>query len=127
MPFCPICRREYAADVELCNACEIELMQDLPPEIPPDYSDAEWVELCTFPGALYANMAIELLHREQIPCYSMSHYAGAALGPHNGAELIGTSVTIYVLEPDFDHAEAVIEPMTDEMPTQMEDEEEELY
>jgi len=116
MLFCPECRRQYPDDAEVCERCAAELIPGAPHDIPDEYKDAEWVELYTFPGGLYAQMAMEILTREDIPAYTQSASAGGVYGPRGGSELVGTSVAVFVLEPDHKHARTVIEPMIDEIP-----------
>ena len=32
MPFCPKCRAEYVEGIALCSNCQVELVNELPPE-----------------------------------------------------------------------------------------------
>ncbi len=121
MLYCPKCRCEYRDDVIICPDCEVDLVSVLPPEIPEEYFDEKWVELHTFSGSLYAQMAVEMLIREGIPAYSQSLFGGAALGVLGGADFAGASAVVWVLEPDHDRAESIIEPMIDEKPGTLED------
>jgi hypothetical protein len=116
MAYCPKCRYEYENDIEYCPDCEVDLIAELPPEIPPEYQDAEWVELYSFPGVLYARMAIELLNREGIASYTQSYFGTAGLGPSAGGEYIGGAAAVFVLEPDLERGRDVIESMVDELP-----------
>jgi hypothetical protein len=125
MPYCPKCRCEYREDVEICPDCDIELIDILPPEIPEEYEDAEWVELYSFPGSLYARMAIEMLTLEGIPSYCQSYFGGTALSGGSGADYPGATASVFVLEPDLEHGRNVIEPMIDELPTSINEDDEE--
>ncbi|MFH0765628.1 MAG: zinc ribbon domain-containing protein [Calditrichota bacterium] len=117
MPYCPKCRYEYQEDIEFCSDCGVDLVIDLPPEIDAEYADADWIELHTFPGTLYARMAVEMLQREGIPAYSQSLFGGGlGFGPAGGADYVGASATVFVLEPDFEGALDIIQPMVDELP-----------
>ena len=87
-----------------------------PSQVADEYQDAEWMELFTFPGGLYARMAVEMLSREDIPAYTQTLHAGGIYGPRDGTELVGVNVAVFVLEPDLERALTVIEPMIDEIP-----------
>lgn len=128
MPYCPKCRYECETGIEICPDCDVDLVAELPPPIPEEYADAEWIELYTFPGSLYANMAIELLNREGIPAYSQTFFGGSALGVTSSGDYVGSSATVFVLEPDFERGRDVVEMMIGELPGEdeeiFEDEEE---
>src|SRR4030043_117217 len=98
MLYCPKCQSEYTDDETVCADCEVDLIAEIPSDIPEEHIDAEWVELFTFAGALYAQMAVEMLNRENIPAYSKSLFGGASLGVLGGAEFIGANAVVYVLE-----------------------------
>ena len=125
MQYCPKCRAEYRDDVDVCADCEVNLISELPPEIPEEYEDVEWVELHTFPGTLYAQMAVEMLNREGIPAYSQSLFGGSGMIVSGGADYIGANAAVWVLKLDLDRAETLIEPMIDEIPGAMDDEDDE--
>jgi len=114
--YCPKCRHEYRGEYDVCVDCNVDLVSELPPDIPEEYIDADWVEVHTFPGTLYARMAVELLIHEEIPAYSISQFGGAALGVSGSSDFVGSGATVYVLEPDLDQALRVIEPMIAELP-----------
>lgn len=119
MVFCPKCSAEYTSAFHVCSDCGVDLISDVPLEIPEEYEDSDWVELHTFPGSLYANMAVELLMREGIPSYSISdHGPGTAPG---GNGYLSLSATVYVLEPELDQALDIIELMIEELPGSFED------
>ena len=125
MLYCPKCGSEYNDDVTICTDCDVDLVSEVPPEVPEEYLDEEWVELYTFSGTLYAQMAVEMLLREGIPAYSKSLFAAAGLGLLGGADYVGANASVYVLEPDFERAELIIEAMTSENPDVFDDETEE--
>ncbi|MCF7809439.1 DUF2007 domain-containing protein [bacterium] len=116
MQYCPKCGGEYTDEVDICSDCEVDLVPEPPPEIPEEYFEEEWVELHVFQGSLYAQMAVEMLNREGIPAYSQSTFGAAGLGGSFSADSVGTSATVWVLEPDLSRAEDIIEPMTNEIP-----------
>jgi len=115
MPFCPKCRVEYDYGVEYCTECNAELIPTHPTPIPEEYADADWVELETFPGTLYARMAMELLQREGIPAYTQSDFIGSAYSV-DACGIVGCAAVIFVLEPDYERSREVISPMLDEIP-----------
>jgi len=122
MKYCSKCGSEYRDDIDICADCDADLVSEPPPEIPNEYIDEEWVELHTFPGTLYASMAVEMLNREGIPAYSQSLFGGAGYGVYGGADYVGANATVWVLEPDLESAEDVIEPMINEIPGGIDDE-----
>jgi len=103
-------------EATVCADCNVELVAEMPPAMPEEYKDAEWVELYTFPGTLYARMAIELLNREGIPAYTQSDFASSALGVRGSADYFGATATVFVKEPDYERGGEVIETMIDEIP-----------
>lgn len=122
MPFCPKCRYEFRSDVEVCSDCNVDLIDELPAEIPEDYQGEEWVILHDFPGSIYAKMAVEMLAREEIPAYSQSEFPGAAaLGLGGGSSYVGAGASVYVMQPDLDRALIVIEAMVDGLSNVMDD------
>jgi len=125
MLYCPKCGAEYTDDETVCSDCDVDLVSELPPDIPEEYLDEEWIELYTFSGTLYAQMAVEMLIREGIPAYSKSTFGGAGLGVLGGADYVGANASVFVLEPDLERAESIIEAMTDESPGEFHDELEE--
>lgn len=120
MQYCPKCREEFEDGTDVCPDCQVDLISEIPPEIPEEYKDAEWVELYSFPGGLYAQMAVEMLAREDIPAYSQTIFSPGspyALGP---GDAVGACGAVFVLEHDAPRALKVIEPMIDEIPRNLE-------
>jgi len=116
MPFCPKCGYEYQNHIDICPDCEVDLVPELPPEIPDDYKDADWVEVHTFPGTLYAQMAVEMLNRGEIPSYSVNRFGAACYDITGGADYVGAATSVFVLEPDLEQALSILEPMIEEIP-----------
>ncbi len=116
MAFCPKCGSEYREGFDTCSDCGVDLVPDPPPEISEEYENTEWIELHTFPGSLYAQMAVEMLNREGIPAYSMSNFGGSGLGVSGAGDFVGASSSVFVLEPDHEQAMSIIEPMIEELP-----------
>ncbi len=125
MMYCPKCRGEYRDDAVFCPDCEVDLVPEIPPEIPEEYVDEPWVELHSFSGTLYAQMAIEMLNREGVPAFSKSLFAGSSLGVFGGADLVGDSTAVWVLEPDLERAQVIIEAMISESADELDDDDRE--
>jgi len=119
MVFCPKCSAEYSVTFDVCAECGVDLISDIPLEIPEGCDDGDWIELHTFPGNLYANMAVELLMREGIPSYSISNQGSAASSGHS--DYLNSNSTVYVLEPEMDQAMNIIQLIIDELPGPIED------
>lgn len=126
MAFCPKCRSEYRAELDFCSDCSADLVEVLPPEIPEEFDDTDWVEVHVFPGSLYAKMAVELLIQEEISAYTVSQFGGAGLGV-SGADYVGSGAVVMVLERNFEEAIKILEPMIEELPGNSEDDYQENY
>lgn len=127
MPFCPKCLLEYQPEFDVCEDCQVNLVDELPVEIPEDYADIKWIEVHTFPGSLYARMAVEMLIREGLYAYSISNFGAAGLIPAGGADFTGASATVFVPEQDYKQALSIIEPMIAELPGHFNDDDLEDY
>lgn len=114
MPYCPRCQNEFLPGLVVCPDCHVDLIDDHPVPLPEDYREEDWVELYTFPGSLYARMAVELLQREGIPSYSQSSLS-ADFG--SSYDYDTSACAVYVLEADYERAREVIETMIDELPS----------
>jgi len=108
MSYCPKCRNEVADAEEVCPDCYVDLIREVPADVPDDFDDSDWVDIYSFTSSMYARMAVEMLQREGVPSYSQSMV--------DGSLNLGTSTTVFVLEQDLERAQEVIEPIIDELP-----------
>lgn len=108
MSYCPKCRNEFHDEDEVCPDCYVDLIREIPAEVPEDSDDSDWVDLFSFTSSMYARMAVEMLQREGFPAYSQSLL--------NGSLSVGSSTTVFVLEQDIERAQEIIEPIIDELP-----------
>ena len=126
MAYCPKCRSEYRSEMDFCSDCSADLVDVLPPELPEEFDDTDWVEVHVFPGSLYAKMAVELLIQEEISAYTVSQFGGAGLGV-SGADYVGSGAVVMVLERDLEEAVKILEPMIEELPGNSEDDYQDDY
>jgi predicted amidophosphoribosyltransferase len=70
MPFCPKCKYEYKANVDVCPDCKVGLVDDPPegPEIDTS-SEADLMEVFTTYNQAEANMVKGILEENGIFCY----------------------------------------------------------
>lgn len=114
MTYCPKCRQEFAEGVDTCTECGVDLVENPPPDTNEEIDDLDWVELHTFPGVLYARMAVDMLHKEGVPAYSLSG-SNAAVSD-NSVDFASSTAIVYALEGYYDQAYELIEPMIEEIP-----------
>lgn len=123
MPYCLKCSGEFGEAEVICPECSVDLQAEMPPEMSEEYQEAEWVELHTFQGSLYAQMAVEMLLREGIPAYSQSDFSGGhGYVTYGLSEYGGETSTVFVSELDLDRSEDAIESMIDDLPHPFEEE-----
>lgn len=109
MPFCPVCRYEYEANVTECPDCEEELVASLPQprdetiDLPSQYDD--WIELARFTSQPTASMVIEALHSKDIPAVIISgtgHFGATGQMGTDSFRAVGGGFTLIVPE-EFAH------------------------
>jgi len=64
MPFCPKCRSEYLEGVKICQDCQVQLVDELPPKEEVDY--LELVELQKVPNEVFGVMMKGILENNGI-------------------------------------------------------------
>lgn len=69
MPFCPQCEAEYESGVATCTDCGVALVDELPPNEPPDTEEGEPVPLRNFSNAAEASMVQNLLEENGIRAF----------------------------------------------------------
>lgn len=65
VPFCPQCRAEYIEGKTQCSDCGVQLVDSLPPSVPP--RDIHWVELRTAGTEAEGEMLADVLEQNGIP------------------------------------------------------------
>jgi hypothetical protein len=105
MPFCPLCKAEYAAGVKRCLECECDLMEDLSEEEGLD-EEGEWVLLYSTTNRVYAEFLKETLEESNIRAIIRS--SGSFLEHGLGYVSKGqTGYKIYVQEEHYEESSAI--------------------
>jgi hypothetical protein len=76
MPFCPSCGYEYEAGVTRCTDCDTELVAALPDNVGDAFShiaEEDWIEIARLTSLQYAEMLLEVWHKNNIPSILRSH------------------------------------------------------
>lgn len=108
MPFCTKCLSEYKATITRCRDCDLDLVPALSEDLlVPDFSQAEMVELRTFPNAAEAEMIRGVLEQNDIRSLLQGETSSAGLFP------AATSVSLLVDERDLEQARELIEAYLD--------------
>jgi len=108
MGFCPSCRMEYMPEITECPDCGSKIVDALP-----EFADIKWVSLPSVPGVVYAQMIMEVLEREKIPCYVQSLWSSGGLGVISSTSMPGVTAKIMVPETEYDRARQIQEGMVD--------------
>ena len=112
MPFCPKCRAEYREGFTRCSDCDVELVDELPPEEEmADEEPSDLVQLHIFAGDIYAEMVKEALENEGIWCVLRKASGPTVLRVSGATEWSGTAVL--VRQADLERGEAVMMSILD--------------
>jgi len=107
MAFCPACGAEYRAGITRCPDCEVDLVDSLVEEETEPDIESEAVLLLTTSDTITAEILVEALKENDIPCLMRS---GA--GTYSGIISITPSmkgISIYVPESALDEAVEIAE------------------
>ena len=109
MPYCPECRYEYQAEIQVCPDCGATLVAELPEETVPEI---QWVPLHPLPGSIYAEMVKEVLDKEHIPNILIRDFFASAAGVA-GVGLPGMVGLLLVPKEQAQKAERILHDMLD--------------
>lgn len=105
MPFCPVCKLEYAESAEKCYACGVDLVAKPPPE-GGNARNEELAPVFSTQNAMEAEIVKSLLEAEGISVWNRSEAIKRLYVENIGAL---SEETLFVLESRADEARAVIE------------------
>ena len=102
--FCPKCKAEYKEGILKCTDCNVNLVEELPPdpEEIPDYVD--WVTIYTFTDRYEADLAQGLLEANDIEAATSSDDCGSV----DPALAFGLGVRLMVKKQDVNKAKEVL-------------------
>ena len=102
MPFCPNCGYEYKADVTECADCKVALVESLPEHVADDFAhiaEEDWIEIARLTSLQYAEMLLEVWHKNNIPSILRSHAGFFGLTGQMGTDSftpVGDAFSLYV-------------------------------
>ncbi|HEV8238077.1 MAG TPA: hypothetical protein VGS57_01770 [Thermoanaerobaculia bacterium] len=70
--YCPNCRGEFVAGVEVCNSCDIALVDALPEE--PERPPIDWITVATYREPAQARLASEYLEAADLTVQLTNEY-----------------------------------------------------
>ena len=109
--FCPLCKSEYVAGFTHCKKCDVDLVDVLPEKAPHEYEEVppiEPVKIRYSLNVIDAEMAMDLLSQNNIPCFSKHPESGGYMSIYMGFSVYGED--IYVDRKD---AQAAIDILND--------------
>jgi hypothetical protein len=109
--FCPECSFEYLNNITICTDCGVSLI-----DIKPKYellSNMDCITIANFTGAFFAEMAVEILKKNHIPCYTKGDFFSSAFSI-KALSLSGGSVKLYIPSSFQTQAEGLLENIISE-------------
>lgn len=103
---CPECHAEYLDHINKCGDCNVALVDACILDLP--IPEMTWVSLPPFGGKVYADMAAEILDKNEIPYYLKMDWTSSAFSIKS-ATLPGETVRIFVPETHQKKAENIVQ------------------
>lgn len=103
---CPECHAEYLDHINKCGDCNVALVDACILDLP--IPEMTWVSLPPFGGKVYADMAAEILDKNEIPYYLKMDWTSSAFSIAS-ATLPGETVRIFVPETHQKKAENIVQ------------------
>jgi hypothetical protein len=107
---CPECHAEYLDHMIDCGDCKVTLVDACAVDLP--VPEMTWSALPPFSGKIYADMAAEILDKNDIPYYLKTNWSSSAFAIE-AASLPGDVVRIFVPEASFEKASQFVGSITE--------------
>ena len=107
---CPECNAEYLDHMKDCGDCKVTLVDACAVDLP--VPEMTWSALPPFSGKIYADMAAEILDKNDIPYYLKTNWSSSAFAIE-AASLPGDVVRIFVQEASFEKASQFVGSITE--------------
>ncbi len=106
--FCMSCHKEYAEGVRECPNCNQDLIE-IPEEGIEVFEAMKPVKVTSVTNSIEANMIMDLLQNNGIPCIKKDNGPGGYMNLYYGFSVYGED--IYVDERDYQKANSIIEEL----------------
>ena len=108
---CPECNADYLDHIQKCGDCKVSLVDACAIDLP--IPEMTWSALPPFQGKIYADMAAEILDKNDVPYYLKMDWTASAFNIE-GANLPGGLARIFVPEDSFQKAVDLVASITEE-------------
>ncbi len=103
--YCPECQAEYKLQIEICSDCNVTLVDTQP--FDQSLEKITWIKIAQFSGKVYAEMAGEILSKNNIPYFLKSDFFASAFSI-TLTNVPGAVVKLLVPEDKKEQAENLI-------------------
>lgn len=103
--YCPNCKTEYKKGIIKCKDCGETLVEKLEVELE-ELTAMNAVKIVSVDNTVNANLVLNLLRNNEIPCYAKDNGIGSYMNIYMGYSIFGKE--IYVDKSDYEHAIEVL-------------------